>query len=312
MSVRATVFAPATVANVAVGFDLLGFALSGVGDTVTVSRREPGEGDPITLSVAASEIVVPSDPGRNTATVALEALRRDLDLSDRFHIDLRKGIPLGSGMGGSAASAVGAVVAANALLASSLPRERLLNYAIEGERAASGAAHPDNAAPCLYGGLTLTLTKPRLEVLSVPIPGSVHCILVHPHMTLETRRAREILSPTLALATHVEQTGHLAGFLAACFRGNTALIGRHLRDVVIEPQRASLIPGFEKVRDAALAAGALGCSLAGSGPSLFAWAEGPQIITDVQGAMQQAFESEGLAVDTWISPVDAPGATLVT
>jgi homoserine kinase len=312
MSPSATVFAPATVANVAVGFDLLGFALSGVGDTVTVSRREPGEGDPITLSVGASEIVVPSEPGRNTAAVALEALRRDLGLADRFHIELRKGIPLGSGMGGSAASAVGAVVAANALLASSLPRERLLGYAIEGERSASGAAHPDNAAPCLYGGLTLTLTRPRLEVLSIPVPGSIHCILVHPHMELETRRAREVLSPTLALATHVEQSGHLAGFLAACFRGNTALIGRHLRDVVIEPQRASLVPGFEQVQRAAREAGALGCSLSGSGPSLFAWAEGPQIIGEVRIAMQQAFENEGLASDTWISPVDAPGATLVT
>lgn len=308
MKGTATVFAPATVANVAVGFDVLGFAIQGPGDTVSVTFR-PGAGTiAVSMQLGNPAIAVPVDPDSNTAAVAAASMAREAGLSGSLEIVLVKGIPLGSGLGGSAASAVGAVVALNALLPDPLPPERLLVHALEGERAASGAAHADNAAPCLWGGFTAVLPGDPVEVIPVPVPDGLHAVLVHPHLRLDTREARSILSPTLPLASHVRQGGHLAGVLAACFRNDPALLARHLRDVVVEPQRARLVPGFDRVKEAALEAGALGASLSGSGPSVFAWTRSETEAKRVREAMTAAFGGAGLESDAWISPVGAPGA----
>lgn len=263
----ATAFAPATVGNAAVGFDILGFAVEGVGDRVTVARtpsREVTIGD-ITGVTGAAEIS--RDPARNTATVGLIEMISELTLPHGFRVSIEKGIPLGSGMGGSAASAVGAVVAAQALLAAPLGQEALLRYALLGEYIASGSAHADNAAPCLYGGLTLALSDG--EIVRVPVPEGIVCILVHPHLQLETRAMRGVLKREVPLVDCVRQSALLAGFISGCYAGDLGRIGKSLSDILIEPQRERFIPGFRAAKRAATEAGALGFSISGSGPERF-------------------------------------------
>ena len=304
----ATAFAPASVGNVAVGFDILGHTVAALGDTVRVARRaRPGVSIRSIRGVVAD---LPLAAERNTAGMAVIALARDLQLTYGFDIDIEKGIPLGSGLGGSAASAVAAVVAAAALVAEPLDRTRLLKYAMQGEAVASGAVHVDNIAPSLFGGLVLTVGIDNPFVKQVPVPETVRCVLVHPHMVLATREARAILGKTVALSDVIWQQANLAGFLAGCYTSDLALIRESLLDVVIEPQRQVLIPGFVDVKQAALAAGALGCSISGAGPTVFAWAEHGDA-ESVRAGMVAAFGKHGLETDSWVSAIDREGARVV-
>jgi homoserine kinase len=225
-------------------------------------------------------------------------------------LTIEKGIPIGSGLGGSAASAVAAVVAANALLAEPVDKLMLLKFAMKGEAAASGAVHVDNIAPSLYGGLVLTVGIDDPVVKQIPVPDVVRCVLVHPHIALATRAAREILSETVSLSDVIWQQANLAGFLTGCYTADLRLIRTSLEDVLIEPQRKALIPGFTRVKEAALASGALGCSISGAGPTVFAWCEERQAVA-VCDAMVEAFRPERFATDAWISPIDPAGAQVV-
>jgi homoserine kinase len=304
----ATAFAPASVGNVAVGFDILGHTVAALGDRVTATRRrEPGVS---ILSIRGVVADLPLATDKNTAGMAALALQRDLGLEFGFDLEVVKGIPLGSGLGGSAASAVAAVVATAALVDEPLDRTRLLKYAMQGEAVASGAVHVDNIAPSLFGGLVLTVGIDNPHVKHVPVPETVRCVIVHPHMVLATREARAILSPTVPLSDVIWQQANLAGFLAGCFTDDLPLIRASLLDVVIEPQRQKLIPGFAAVKQAALAAGALGCSISGAGPTVFAWAEEGDA-DDVRDGMVEAFHRHGLASDSWVSTIDREGARLV-
>ena len=304
----ATAFAPASVGNVAVGFDILGHTVAAIGDKVRVTRRaEPG------VSVRSIRGVVADLPlvaEKNTAGMAVIALARELGLTYGFDIDIEKGIPLGSGLGGSAASAVAAVVAAAALVDEPLDRTRLLKYAMQGEAVASGSVHVDNIAPSLFGGLVLTVGIDNPFVKQVPVPETVRCVLVHPHMVLATREARAILRKTVELSDVIWQQANLAGFLAGCYTSDLALIRESLLDVVIEPQRQVLIPGFVDVKQAALAAGALGASISGAGPTVFAWAEQDDA-ENVRAEMVAAFRKHGLEADSWVSTIDREGARVV-
>jgi homoserine kinase len=311
----ATAFAPATVSNVAVGFDILGFAVEAAGDEVTVAVsdsagvRVAGITD---TTGTLPEGAIPSDPAENTATVGLIKLREDLGLSFGFDVSVRKGISLGSGMGGSAASAVAALVAANSLLERPLPKESLLAYALIAEKVASGAAHPDNATPSLFGGMTLILSTNPVRHVQLPVPEGVLTVLVHPHVRVDTREARAILKPNVPLADHVRQSAHLGGFIAGCFCDDLELIRTSFADIIIEPQRAALIPAFAQVKAAALREGAVGVSISGSGPSVFAWVDSERASLRVREAMVSAFVSNGVAdVDSWVSPVSREGARVV-
>ncbi len=315
-----TVFAPATVANVAVGFDLLGFPIEGVGDLITVTQtKEPlvcieeiGVQNQIVEAKTIQELrSLPTDPLKNSCTKGLVKLIEDKRLKFGFSVKIKKGIPLGSGMGGSAASAVGAVVAANRFLKKPLRIEELLSYALVGEEAASGAKHADNVAPCLYGGLVLTRKLEPADIIALPIPREILCVVVHPNLRVDTKAAREILSPQLSLKTHVEQSSYLSGFIAGCFLKDCDMIGRSLCDVLIEPQRSGLVPGFDLVKAAALSAGAMGCSLSGSGPSLFAWVISERKAKKVKAAMLEAFAVSGLSGQAWISAIRKKGAGVV-
>jgi homoserine kinase len=242
--------------------------------------------------------------------MAALALQTDLALPYGFELEIEKGIPLGSGLGGSAASAVAAVVAAAALVDRSLDRTELLKFAMRGEAVASGSVHVDNIAPSLFGGLVLTVGIDNPHVKQIPVPETVRCVLVHPHMVLATREARAILKKTVDLSDVIWQQANLAGFLAGCYTSDIALIRESLLDVVIEPQRQVLIPGFADVKKAALDAGALGGSISGAGPTVFAWAEARDAEA-VKSGMVAAFRKHGLDSDAWVSAIDLEGARVV-
>lgn len=304
----ATAFAPASVGNVAVGFDVLGHSFQTIGDRVSARRIEQPE---VRIArIDGTTDPLPLEPEKNTAGMAVLSMVSELALDFGIELTIEKGIPLGSGLGGSAASAVAAVVAANALLPQPLTKLQLLKYAMKGEAVASGAVHVDNIAPSLFGGLVLTVGIDNPNVKQIPVPKNVRCVLVHPHMTLNTRAAREILNRSIDLSNVIWQSANLAGFLTGCFTDDIQLIRESLEDVIIEPQRKVLIPGFQEVKDGAMQNGALGCSISGAGPTVFAWCEAADA-ERIRDAMVAGFKQHNLATDAWISTLEPTGARVV-
>jgi homoserine kinase len=304
----ATAFAPASVGNVAIGFDILGFSVDAIGDRVT-ARRTAAPG----VSIKAIRGVVqdlPLEAARNTAGRAVIALHDAQPPGFGFELTIDKGIPLASGLGGSAASAVAAVVAANALLPQPRTQLQLLQYAMQGEAVASGSMHVDNIAPSLYGGLVLTVGIDHPRVKQIPVPDAIRAVIVHPHMFLSTRQARAILKGSVEMADFVWQTANLAGFISGCYTNDLDMLRESFEDVVIERQRAALIPGFGEVRRAALSAGALGCSISGAGPTVFAWCLQDHAQA-VREAMVREFASHDLQSDHWVIAVEASGARVI-
>jgi len=302
-----TAEAPPSVGNVATGFDILGHTIEGPRDRISVRRTE--ETKVRLRSVTGVVVDLPSDPVRNTALRALEALRVERRLSFGFEVEMVKGIPLGSGMGGSAASAVAALVAANSLLDAPLSTLELYEFALEGEAAASGGRHGDNVGPMLLGGLTLAT---RDCLIRLPVPEGLTCVLVHPHFVLETRRAREALAMPYSISDFVPQSAGLARLLVGLFTRDLDSIRVGLQDVLIEPRRAHLVPGFAQVKRAALDAGALGASISGGGPSVFAWFHDRRTAEASTAPMQAAFSGAGCESDVFVSPVEGPRARIVS
>lgn len=296
----------ASVGNVGVGFDILGHCVAGAGDRAKVRRLA----EPVVRITGIHGVVtdLPMVAAENTAGAALESMIRGLGLPFGFELELHKGIALGSGMGGSAASCVAAVVAANALLDNPLPAEALYPFALDGEVVASGSRHGDNLGPMLLGGLVLATEK---RLVRLPVPATWHCALVHPHVVLETRRARAALAGSYALGEFVAQSANLALVLAGCYRGEAALVREGLSDVLVEPRRAPLIPGFAQVKQAALDHGALGASISGAGPSVFGWFEDRASAEAAALDMRAAFRSAGHDSDTLVAPIDGPAARVL-
>ena len=304
------VFAPASVSNLGCGFDIFGMALERPGDEVVV-RAASGAGI-VSVSVSGDAGRVPTDPARNAAALAVEGVLDRLGSAAGVAIEVRKGIPMASGLGGSAASAVAGAVAADALLGGDLDRTALLECAMIGERKGSGANHADNAAPSLIGGFVLVLPGVPPKMVPLPTPDDLVVAVAHPHMEVETRQARMILGDTIPLMAGVQQWGNAAGMVAGLFRGDWALIARCLSDAVAEPVRAELVPGFEGVRASAKEAGAIGAGLSGSGPSVFALCRGSDAAERVASAMAGAFRDEaGVESDRVVSSACAPGAKIL-
>jgi homoserine kinase len=304
--VEVRAFAPGSVGNVGVGFDILGHSIAGIGDVATVRRI-----DAPAVRIAAIRGTVtdlPLDAQRNTAGMALISLREALDLPFGFELELDKGIPLGSGLGGSAASCVAALVAANALLDAPLAADALYPHALAGEAVASGGRHGDNVGPMLLGGLVLA-TAERLT--RIEVPAAWHAAVVHPHAVLETRQARAALAGDYALGEFVAQSAQLAQVLLGCERGDAALVRAGLNDLLVEPRRAPLIAGFAAVKEAALAAGAMGASISGAGPSVFAWGESRADAERAATAMAAAFAGAGFDSDIHLTPVAGPAAAVI-
>jgi homoserine kinase len=302
---EATAFAPASVGNIGVGFDILGHTIDGPGDRATVRRIDAPKVR--IVEIRNNTVELPFDAEHNTAGAALVALREALKLPFGFEIELDKGIPYGSGMGGSAASCVAALVAANALLDQPLHPEALYPHALAGEAVASGGYHGDNVGAMLLGGIVLA-TRDRL--VRVPVPAAWHCVVVHPDATLETRHAREVLKGHYALTEFVAQSAHLALVLSGCHLGDASLVRAGLDDVLIEPRRAALIPGFALVKQAALEQGALGASISGAGPSVFAWFESIATAVVAAPAMRAGFAAAGIASESFVSPINGPAASV--
>jgi homoserine kinase len=299
-----TAFAPATCANVAIGFDILGFALENVGDHVTLNRRADNK---IIIESINSDAPLPHDVDKNTASLVIQKLCQDLKLNIGFSIKIKKGIPLSSGMGGSAASAVAALVACNAFLNTPLSSYELVQYALLGEELASGQQHADNIVPCIFGGLTLIHSLNPIEVVQLPIPD-LYCVLIHPHLHVSTMQARKILKNELPLKHYVKQSANLAAFIAALYSNNIALLQKSLTDVLIEPQRAQFVLGFYKIKKAALEAGSLGISFSGSGPSLFALAKHKSDADKIGKVMREQLQYENIDSDCWISRINKNAA----
>jgi homoserine kinase len=296
-----------------VGFDVLGMALEAPGDIVTVG---PGDAPGVTLrSVSGDDGVLPRDPERNCATVAAAALLERAGADDaRLTLDLQKGLPLASGMGGSAASSVAAVVATDAFLGLKSPPDELLRSALVGERAAAGAGHPDNAAPSLLGGIVLSrVSGEEVDLVPLPTPEGLHAVLVHPALELRTAESRAALPDEIPLATAVAHGGDLATVVAALHSGDLDLLSRALVDHLAEPFRAPLIPGFSAAVEAARRSGALAATISGGGPSVFALARSRAVAQDVGRAMVLAFrEAAGVEARAHVSRADAPGARVVS
>lgn len=299
-------FSPASVGNAGVGFDILGHAIAGVGDTVAVRRIDAPE---VRIgAIRGTTVDLPLDAPGNTAGAALIALRETLQLPFGFELEIDKGIPLGSGMGGSAASCVAALVAANALLDQPLSREALYPFALAGEAVASGGLHGDNLGPMLLGGLVLA-TADRL--VRIPVPAQWHSLLVHPDAVLETRRARAALQGAYELKEFVAQSANLALVLTGCHAGDAALVRAGLADVLVEPRRAPLIGGFQAAKQAVLATGAMGASISGAGPSIFAWFETREAAEAAAPKVREAFAAAGFDSQSWVSPLNSPAAQLL-
>ncbi len=325
-------FAPASVSNIACGFDILGFALQsdgdgdgdgggaspGPGDVVSATLRGPDAGagarGPVRIAAIAGDGGrLPLAAERNTAAVAAGALLQAETPDAAVDLEIEKRMPLESGLGSSAASAVAAVVAVDALLGLDLPPAALLRYALAGEILASGGAHADNLAPSLLGGLVLVRSlEPEPDVIELPVPEGLTCALVRPHAKVNTRESRASLDRHLPLERAVTQWGNAAALVAALYRADLELLSRALVDVVAEPVRAPSVPGFHAAKAAAIEAGALGCSLSGSGPALFALCDGPDRAGQVTAAMAAALQdAAGVDCDQLVSTLPAPGARVI-
>ncbi|GAB3564214.1 homoserine kinase [Spirosoma luteolum] len=300
------VFAPATVANVACGFDIFGFAVASPGDEVTLTLTDT-PGVRIT-DITGDEGRLPREAHRNTAGIAIQTFLKHIGRTDLgVDVVLHKQMPLGSGLGSSAASAVAGVYAINELLDRPLATIDLLPFAMEGERLACGSAHADNVAPSLLGGFVVIRSYAPLDVVRIDTPASLVCTIVHPDIEVNTKDARFILKNEVSLKNTITQMGNVAGLIAGLMTPDYNLISRSLVDVIIEPVRSILIPEFNEAKKAAIDTGALGCSISGSGPSMFALSRDVETAERVGAAMQQAFLAVGILSEAYVSEINQQG-----
>ncbi|MGB0993584.1 MAG: homoserine kinase [Akkermansiaceae bacterium] len=304
------VFAPATVANVACGYDVLGFAINEPGDEVVVRWSEK-PGLRIT-KVTGDDGKLPTAPEKNTAGVAALDLLRHLGMLDRgIEMEIHKKMPFGSGLGSSAASAVAGAYAVNKLIGEPLTKKQLLPFAMTGEASADGAWHADNVGPCLLGGIVFIRSNQELDVAQLPVPKQLYAAVVHPDIEILTKVAREILPREIPLENVTQQVGNLGGLICGIIQEDYGMISRSIHDVIAEPRRQRLIPEFYRVKRAAMSAGALGFSISGAGPSVFALCEGKSTAKAVSKAMGDVFTSTDLGHQCYVSPINQQGVHVI-
>ncbi len=303
------VFAPATVANVACGFDTLGFAIYQPGDIVEAKLTNDSG---VRISgITGDDGRLPLEAEKNTAGVAVLALLEHLGEQRGLEMVLHKRMPLGSGLGSSAASSVAALYAVNQLLGEPLKKLEMLPFAMKAEASACGSPHADNVAPGLLGGFILIRSYNPLDVIAIDYPENLHCTILHPHIEVRTEDARRILRKYIKLGDAVIQWSNLAGLIAGLSKEDFSLISRSLNDIIFEPVRSLLIPGFDMVKEAAVTSGALGCSISGSGPSVFALSTSMEKAREVGLAMKQAFSEMQLGSDIYVSAVNNIGPRIL-
>jgi homoserine kinase len=297
------VFCPATIANVSCGFDVLGLALDSVGDEMVV-RKIPEKEIRITKIIGQD---LPLETKKNVSGVAGLALLEKSDYEGGFEIEIDKRIKPGSGIGSSAASSAGAVWAMNELLGRPFSKLELVQFAMEGEKLASDVAHADNVAPAIYGGFTLVRSYAPLDIIPIPTPDELFATVIHPQIEIKTSDSRKILKTTISLEKGIKQWGNLGGLVAGLFQNDYDLIGRSLEDHIVEPIRSILIPAFDDIKTNAMDAGALGCGISGSGPSIFALSQGENTAQNVAKSMEETYQTIGVPFDIHISKVNIHG-----
>lgn len=297
--------APATVANLVCGFDVLGLCLHEPCDEMEVRLLE----EPVIKIVTSDGYPLPSDPQRNTAGAPLVEMLKELNQPIGFEVLIHKNIKPGSGIGSSAASAAGAVAAANMLLGHKFSKEDLVRFAMFGEKVASGVKHADNIAPCIYGGITLIRSIFPLDIVTIPAPD-LHVTVVHPQIEVKTADARQILRKEVLLKDAIRQWGNIAGLVAGFMKNDYDLIGRSLEDVIIEPVRSILIPGFDEVKRKSKEAGALGGGISGSGPSIFMLSKEKETAETVAQLMNEIYDRIGLERHTYVTRINQQGVSL--
>ena len=299
------VFAPATVSNVSCGFDILGFALEGIGDTITV--RKTNKKEIIITKITGAELPLSID--ENVAGIAGTAFVKHLNYKGGFEIEINKGIAAGSGLGSSASSAAGVVFAFNELLDNPCSSTELVEFAMEGEILASGNKHADNVAPCLAGGFILIRSCEPVDFVHLEYPKDLHCSILHPVMEIKTSDSRKRLPTQIALEKAVVQWGNIAGLVSGLYKKDYGLISRSMQDVVAEPSRSVFIPLFDEVKKAALSAGALGCSISGSGPSIFALSKNKKDAEYVANSMRSVYHEVGINFSIRVSCISPNGVS---
>ena len=303
------VFAPATVANLGCGFDVMGLAINEPGDEVALSFND--EKKLVIKKITGDQKKLSYDPKKNTCTVAIQSMLNELKSKQGFDVVLKKKMPLGSGLGSSAASAVAGVFAANVLLGKPYSKKELIRFAMQGEKLASGAAHADNVAPCMLGGIVLIRSYHPLDIIELAVPKELYLLVVHPHVVVLTKDARAVLRKNIPMKDAIQQWGNTAALTAGLYSNDLNLVGRAVEDVVAEPYRASLIPHFVKVKRTAMDHGALACSISGSGPSVFAMCDGIAKSKSILLAMKRMFSKNGIKNEGYISPVNVNGAKVI-
>lgn len=303
------VFAPATVANVACGFDIFGLAVDNPGDEVIVKKR--ADDKVVITKITGDAGKLPYDSEKNTVTVPILNYLRSIESNQGFDVELHKKMPLGSGLGSSSASSVAGVFAVNELLGNPLTTKELLSFSMEGERVACGSAHADNVAPALMGGFVVVRSYSPLDIFKIPTPTNLYVTIVHPDVEVNTKDARFILRNEVQLKKAIAQMGNVAGLVAGLMQSDYELIGRSMVDFIIEPIRSILIPEFFNVKNAALGAGALGCSISGAGPSIFAFSEGKETAEKVRIAMQAAFNKANIKTNAFVSTINQNGPKII-
>lgn len=308
-----TVQCPGTVANLVCGFDILGMALNSPNDIMEVRLLD----EPKVTVTSRDGFPLPTDPAQNTAGAPLLAMLEELNgtagikgKSMGFEVIIDKKIKPGSGIGSSAASAAGAVVGANYLLDNRFSKQDLIRFALFGEKVASGVKHADNIAPCIYGGITLIRSIFPLDIISIPAPP-LHVTVVHPQIEVRTSDARQILRKQVLLKDAIRQWGNIAGLVAGFIKNDYDLIGRSLEDVIIEPVRSMLIPGFDQVKQQCRAAGALGGGISGSGPSIFMLSSNEAIARGLETIMHDIYQHIGLDHHTYVTTINQKGAQII-
>ncbi len=303
------VFAPATVANVACGFDIMGFALNNVGDELIITKTEkPG------LHIAAIHGAddLPLDPKKNVLTVAAQALINATEQPDfGLEFELTKKVKPGSGLGSSASSSAAAAFGVNEILGNPFTKKELIPFAMEGERLASGLPHADNVAPSLLGGFTLVRSYEPLDVIMLDYPEELFAAVVHPQIEVKTSDAKKMLRTQLDLQDAITQWGNVGGLVSGLAKSDFGLIGRSLHDIVAEPIRGILIPYFKEAKQQALENGALGCSISGSGPSIFALCEGRKAAEKVADTFKKLYNEKGLQNEVYVSAINPKGAEVL-
>jgi homoserine kinase len=301
------IFSPATVANVSCAFDILGFALEAVGDEM-IFEKTSQQGLVIEMTGNSDLSTVPEE---NVAGVVALAMLRKVQPPYGIKMTIKKGIKPGSGIGSSAASASGAAFGMNKIFDDVFTMHELVEFSMLGEALASGVPHADNTAPALYGGFTLVRSVEPLDVITIPSPKNLFVSILHPQIEVKTIYARKILKRSVLLKDAVTQWGNIAGLISGLFMEDYALIGRSLQDIIVEPIRSILIPLFPEVKKAAIAAGALGSGISGSGPSMFALSEGRETAVKVAEAMKQVYADSGIDYEIHVSGINAQGVHVI-